>query len=158
MGFVSANYAKGWGRVCRRFGCTIRNCPDCCGINPLEKNLSKIILYIGQRISQMPTLEKAAEMMDKGEYWLVVRPGVNILEVSDERLLIRHDFEKLNGLKFANKGWEQYQIAQATQDIQFSLLRGGVILESQSVLVVPGCGAAAEFKPMHWILNKPFLI
>ena len=73
---------------------------------------------------------------------------------------LSHNFPELEGKQLLNRGWEEWHIAAAVQDIRFKLDEKGAVLKSRAFMMAKKAEAPApgNAKPRMFIFDKPFLI
>lgn len=73
---------------------------------------------------------------------------------------LSHNFKELEGRRLLNRGWEEWHIAAAVQDIRFKLDEKGAVLKSRAFMLMTKSEAPApgNTKPRMFIFDKPFLI
>jgi len=73
---------------------------------------------------------------------------------------LSHNFPELVGRRLLNRGWEEWHIAAAVQDIRFKLDEKGAVLKSRAFMLKTKEEAPApgDTKPRMFIFDKPFLI
>lgn len=70
---------------------------------------------------------------------------------------IKHSFDNLVRKSFLNKGFEEYTISKASQDIKFTLNEKGAELKSEARIGATK-SAANVSKPKKLVFNKPFAL
>ena len=66
---------------------------------------------------------------------LYTRHGIRVTRVPIVDFDLTHRFEELIGRRFANRGFEDYAIREASQRIRFRLNEHGALLRSRAVLI-----------------------
>jgi hypothetical protein len=86
-----------------------------------------------------------------------LRP-IDRLIVPDVLYRLTHHFAELEGKKLGNHGWEDFFIFEASQMIDFSLSRTGVLLKSEARLAAGRSRGFDIDKPRHLYFDRPFLV
>lgn len=72
---------------------------------------------------------------------------------------LSHNFAELEGKRLLNRGWEEWHIATAVQDIRFKLDEKGAVLKSRAfIMAMKGEAPPMSLKPRMFIFDKPFLV
>jgi len=119
------------------------------------------------RLPRYSTLGEAAEVLqgkiaafkNDPDYEVLrkLRP-VDTLIVPDVAYKLTHHVDELLGKRLGNPKWQGYFFFEATQTIDFSMSRTGMILKSQAVLRPATRSASQLVRPRHLHFDRPFLI
>ena len=83
----------------------------------------------------------------------------DILKVPSIDFYINHSYDELLDKGIKNKGFEEYGITKAVQDIRFKLNEKGAKLKSESRLIgTKSCPAPIVEKPKNLVFDKSYLI
>lgn len=106
-----------------------------------QKNLDECVKYVNSRI--------ANGHLEKFNF------DCDILWIPTLSFNITHKYNELINKIVINKGFEQYYIQEARQDIAFQLNKSGIVLESESQMAY---AASAIQVSKKLVFDKPFLI
>ena len=112
-----------------------------------------VIARVHPRDSLSDTIRYVQEQTDafpQEDYYRSIGPTDELL-IPSMNWEIEHHFDKLEGACFLNRGFEDYFIQAALQDIKFRLDRSGVELESEAAI-------PAASDPRLFILDRPFMV
>jgi len=123
----------------------------------------------GSRASASPlgealkTIEQNISQFKSDPHYEVLRElrSIDNLIVPDVLYKLTHHFKELEDKRLANPKWWElgYFIFEASQMVDFSLSRTGVILKSEAVIgVAGGMGPPQLEQPRHFYFDRPFLI
>ncbi|MBN1766704.1 MAG: hypothetical protein JW860_15725 [Sedimentisphaerales bacterium] len=128
---------------------------------PWKESLKQIYLYCQEKIQEadsdeiftieIPQGDNMVFDFTKKEFLSPQFEMHDILLVPEMFWKISHRFQALEGLTLVNKGYEEWPIVYAGQEIQFQLDRSGAGLESVSCVV-------SASKRMHYVFDGPFLL
>lgn len=102
----------------------------------------------------------AVEAASKAGYQQTTLEKNETLQIPKLNFLIDHNYQDLEGKKFLNQGWENWQIFKAKQWIKFQLNETGAKVKSEAKIIMYGSGAPdpKAVKPRSFIFDQPFLI
>jgi hypothetical protein len=111
---------------------------------PKQQTLSRSILYLEDKISAYRTTETYDPEFASDD----------VLIVPEMFWRIKHSFGDIVNKELIHPAFKSYRMALADQTIQFKLDRYGVILKSDSrIMIILGL-----FCPRYFVFDKPFLI
>jgi len=82
----------------------------------------------------------------------------DILKIPSIEFNINHSYEELVNKYLKNKGFEDYMITKAVQDVRFKLNEKGAQLRSEARLIGTKSSAPIVEKPKNLVFDKPYLI
>jgi hypothetical protein len=80
----------------------------------------------------------------------------DVLVIPRLNVSIRHSYSPLLGLYLMNKGFEEYFVDEARQDIDFRMDEYGVTVDSEARFVIEKKGPPPDHKLL--VFNKPFML
>ncbi len=116
-----------------------------------------ILANVEPRKTLLETYEKVDRLIDhQRRYSETEFLGKNdILQIPKFDLSFDHSYSSLKGLHLLNKGFEEYFVCEAKQDLIFKLNECGAAAKSEAIYAIKK-GPPADFKVL--IFNNPFLL
>lgn len=127
-------------------------------LQPVPRNDLIVIAKVRPEETLLETIkvvEARLGITDSGAMHLVEDETLQIPKFNFD---LSHSYRELVHRSLRNKGFEEYFIRKAAQEVQFRLTERGAVLRSESRLSLPGMMPTRQPTPRRLVFDQPFLI